>query len=194
MAQPLEPLRMLATLRSQGTTFVLVGGLAAAARGGPIETDDVDIAIPRDEENYRRVASALRQLAAIPIGPDAPDRSSYLTNWGGLDLIELGDEFGGLYDRANEEDLGHGVSCRVASPDDLIALTKLSGDLAAVVNLVSLHEEGALRVSTRASTHEDEFGPTSVLRGPRWFTKMWSAFEDVDEFLVRKVYGEHASR
>ncbi len=195
MAQPLEPLRMLAILRSNGATFVLVGGMANAVRGGPLETDDVDICIPHDEENYRPVALALRQMAAMPIGSDAADRSSYDTSWGEIDVIELGTEFRGLYERATDEDLGNGVRCRVAAPEDMIALTRLSGDLASVVNLVSLHDEPvdaevAPSRFRRARTHEDEFGPTEEPRGPKWFSKMWGAFEDVDDFLSRKVYGD----
>ena len=198
MSQPLEPLRMLATLRSNGATFVLVGGLAAAVRGGPIDTDDVDIAIPRDHENYRRLALALRQMAAVPIGEDAADRSSYATSWGALDVIEFGDEFDAFHARATDEDLGNGVRCRVASPEDMIQLTRLSGDLAAVVNLVSLQEvaraeepEAPLSPARASYVHEDEFGPTREERGgPRWFSKMWSTFEDIDGFMSRVVYGD----
>jgi len=201
MSQPLEPLRMLATLRSNGATFVLVGGLANAVRGGPIDTDDVDIAIPRDDENYRRLAHALRQMAAIPIGEDAANRSSYETSWGSLDLIELGDEFDALHGRATEEDLGNGVRCRVASPEDMIQLTRLSGDLATVVSLVSLQEAVVIEESAAptgspraASVDEDEYGPTHEDRGPRWLNKMMSTFEDIDGFMSRVVYGDENAR
>ena len=202
MTQPLEPLRMLASLRSHGVRFVLVGGLANAVRGGPIDTDDVDICIPRDEQNYRCVALALRQIAAVPVGEDAPDRSSYLTSWGALDVIELGDEFEAFYGRASDEDLGNGVWCRVASPEDMIQLTRLSGDLASVVNLISLQETPAAQAPAPATfssaqqvrtamVHEDEFGPTREERnGPRWLNKMMSTFEDIDGFMTRVVYGD----
>jgi hypothetical protein len=198
MTQPLEPLRMLATLRSNGADFVLVGGLAGAVRGGPIDTDDVDICIPRDDDNYRRLALALRQMAAVPIGEDAADRSSYATSWGPIDMIELGEEFDSFYARATDEDLGNGVRCRVASADDMIHLKRLSGDLATVVNLVSLQEQArtdgpdAPVSPARVSyVHEDEFGPMRDERGgPRWLSKMMSRFEDIDDFMSRVVYGD----
>src|SRR5262245_61092350 len=140
MADDFDPLRVLASLRSHGARYVLVGGLAAAVRGGPIETDDVDICIPRDDENYGSLALALRQLAAVPVGEDAAARSSYLTSCGPLDVIELGEEFDAFFERATAEDLGNGVTCRVASTEDLIQLKRMSGDLATVVNLVSLQQ------------------------------------------------------
>jgi hypothetical protein len=201
MTQPLEPLRMLATLRSNGVTYVLVGGLAAAVHGGPIETDDVDICIPRDDDNYRSIARALRQMAAEPFGDDAADRSSYLTSWGPLDVFELGDEFDAFFERATEEDLGNGVRSRVAATDDLIHLKRLSGDLATVVNLVSLQEpaqvvpvEEVEPVTRGPRVHEDEFGPTREQHGPKWFNKMWTTFEDIDGFMSRVVYGEDSAR
>jgi hypothetical protein len=197
MTQPLEPLRMLATLRAHGVNFVLVGGLANAVRGGPIETDDVDVCIPRDDQNYRCMALALRQMAAIPVGEDAADRSSYETSWGALDVIELGEEFDGFSARATEEDLGNGVRCRVASPDDMIQLKRLSGDLATVVTLMSLQEQAAAEPATVEAAqvrtsyeHEDEFGPTREQRGPGWLNKMMHTFEDIDGFMSRVVYGE----
>jgi hypothetical protein len=197
MTQPLEPLRMLATLRSHGVSFVLVGGLANAVRGGPIDTDDVDICIPSDDQNYRCVALALRQMAAIPVGEDAADRSSYETSWGALDVIELGEEFDAFHERATDEDLGNGVRCRVASADDMIQLKRLSGDLASVVTLVSLQETAAEVASAETVSpervsyeHEDEFGPTREHRGAGWLNKMMSTFEDIDGFMSRVVYGE----
>jgi hypothetical protein len=200
MSEPLEPLRMLATLRSHGASFVLVGGLATAVHGGPIDTDDVDIAIPHDEQNYRCLALALRQMAAIPVGEDAADRSSYETSWGPLDVIELGQEFGAFYERATDEDLGNGVHCRVASPEDMINLKRLSGDLATVVSLVSLQEPAESTeevpdtvVARSVRVHEDEFGPTRDDSGPRWLNKMLHTFEDIDGFMTRVVYGDDAN-
>jgi hypothetical protein len=211
MSDDFDPLRVLASLRSHGARYVLVGGLAAAVRGGPIETDDVDICIPREDENYGRLALALRQLAAVPVGEDAAARSAYLTSCGPLDVIELGEEFDAFYERATVEDLGNGVTCRVASTEDLIQLKRLSGDLATVVNLVSLQqapaveaepeEESVAAVSTsprspreREHEHEDEFGPTrEEHRGPRWLNKMMGTFEDIDGFMTRVVYGDENS-
>ena len=119
MTQPLEPLRMLSTLRAHGVDFVLVGETAMAARGGPIDFEAVEICIPEDAQNLRRVRLALQTLGAIPVGPDAADRSSYDTTAGGLDVIELRQGFADLTARASDEDLGSGLVARVASMADL---------------------------------------------------------------------------
>ena len=91
MTQPFEPLRMLAGLRAHGVEYVLVGGLASAAHGSRITMDDVDIAIPpNDDLNLENLGLALRQLGAEPVGELAAHRSSYDTTAGRLDIIELG--------------------------------------------------------------------------------------------------------
>src|SRR5580765_7220763 len=100
MEDEFDPLRMLAGLRSHGVTYVLVGGLASAARGSTITLDDVDIVIPpADEENLGNLGLALAQLGAEPIGEDDAHRSSYLTAVGQLDVIELGEAYDGLAER-----------------------------------------------------------------------------------------------
>ena len=186
MTQPLEPLRMLSTLRSHGVSFVLVGETAMAARGGPIDIETVEICIPEDPQNLRRTCLALQHLGAIPVGPDAADRSSYETVAGGLDVIELGDEFAELAGRGSDEDLGNGLVARVASMADLTEMARTSGDLATVVNLAALDADEPVVIG-----HEDEFGPTREPRsGPRWLDRMWSTFEGVDDFLTRSLYGD----
>jgi len=180
MAHPIEPLRMLATLRSHGVSFVLVGGVASAAHGGPIAIDDVDICIPQDRDNLRKVSLALQQLGAQPIGEDEAHRSSYLTNAGRLDVIEMGTSFAGLYERGCDEDLG-GVVARVASMADLMELNRRSGDLANAAHLAAL--------VGNAEEDIDEFGPALDERDwPGWLQRLWTAFENVDAFLTRKIY------
>ncbi len=209
MTQPLEPLRMLSTLRAHGVIFVLVGDTAMAARGGPIEFEAVEICIPEDQQNLRRVCLSLQTLGAIPVGPDAADRSSYDTTAGGLDVIELRTGFAELAARASEEDLGGGVVATVASTADLTDMAKSSGDLAGAVTLIAL--EAAVEeprviadgsdveyrpIARRAAEHEDEFGPTREVRsGPRWVDRLLIRLEGVDDFLTRTVYrDEHELR
>ncbi len=50
---------ILTALDAAGVEFVIVGGLALVARGGPRATVDVDLAYRRDEENFKRLATAL---------------------------------------------------------------------------------------------------------------------------------------
>jgi len=192
MTQPLEPLRMLSTLRSHGVAFVLVGETAMAARGGPIDIEAVEICIPEDQQNLRRVCLALQHLGAIPVGPDFADRSSYETVDGALDVIELRDGFAELFARSSDEDLGNGLVARVASMGDLAEMARDAGDLAGVVTLAALEADDVQIVME----HEDEFGPTREARsGPRWVDRLLVRLEGVDDFLTRTVYrDEHQMR
>jgi hypothetical protein len=99
--------------------------LASAARGSTITLDDVDIVIPpADDENLGNLGLALAHLGAEPIGADDAHRSSYVTAAGQLDVIELGEAYDGLAERATNEDLGNGVVARVASTADLMELKR----------------------------------------------------------------------
>jgi hypothetical protein len=185
-----DPLRLLAGLRSHGVTYVLVGGLASAARGSTITLDDVDIVIPpADEENLGNLGLALAHLGAEPIGADAEHRSSYLTAAGQLDVIELGEAYDGLSDRATTEDLGNGVVARVASTADLMELKRASGDLMGAAHLAALAHVDEGDEMGEAEHDADAPEPT----GPKWFQKMWTAFEDVDTYLSKVVYGDDRS-
>src|ERR1041385_2931586 len=116
MTQPFEPLRMLASLRSHGVQYVLVGGLASAVHGSRIEMDDVDIAIPPgDDVNLASLGLALSQLGAEPVGDLDAHRSSYETSAGRLDIIEMGEVYTALREHGSDEDLGNGIVARVAS-------------------------------------------------------------------------------
>jgi hypothetical protein len=182
-----DPLRLLAGLRSHGVTYVLVGGLASAARGSTITLDDVDIVIPpADEENLGNLGLALAQLGAEPIGEDAAHRSSYLTAAGQLDVIELGEAYDGLSDRATNEDLGNGVVARVASTADLMELKRASGDLMGAAHLAAFADVDEDPEHGEAEHDADAPEPA----GPKWFQKMWTAFEDVDTYLNKVVYGD----
>lgn len=52
------------TLVEHRVRFVLFGGFAAALRGSPVITGDVDICYARDAENLRALARALGRLRA----------------------------------------------------------------------------------------------------------------------------------
>jgi len=68
-----DPVAILRALVAGGVEFVLVGGLAAAVRGSPTVTYDVDIAPRQTEENLARLAAVLQALGAVRFtDPDAP--------------------------------------------------------------------------------------------------------------------------
>lgn len=190
MTQPSDPLRMLAALRAHGVTYVVVGGVARAALGGPLEIDDVDVCISSDLENLDRMGRALLQLGAEAAGAPEDHRSSYDTGAGRLDVIEPGEGFQDLYDRATLVNLGNGVVARIASPEDQAELKRMSGDLVGAVRLSSSAEIGEA-----AAVHgdEDEFGPLER-DWPRWASRVWTAFESIDAFLTRAFFGDARSR
>jgi hypothetical protein len=140
LAQGFEPLRILACLRSHGVSYVLVGGLGAAVRGGPVDTDDVDVILPDDPQNLPRLALSLQQLGAQLDAPAAAseDRVSFETSYGRLDCLELPSEFASLDANAAEMDVGNGVTARVASLEDLARLKRTSPDLEGAVRLHAL--------------------------------------------------------
>jgi hypothetical protein len=137
-----DPLGGLRALVVRGVRFVLIGGYAAALRGSPMMTGDVDICYTRDPENLERLSGALRDLGArlrgapsdVPFRLDADalrqgDHFTFSTDVGPIDCIgtPAGTEgFGDLDAAATDEDLG-GLVVRVASVDDLIRMKRAAG-------------------------------------------------------------------
>jgi hypothetical protein len=137
-------------------SYVLVGGLGAAVRGGPVETDDVDIVLPNDPQNLPRLALTLQQLGARLDAPASAteDRVSYDTSYGRLDCMELPSEFAALDASAEEMEVGNGVTARVASLEDLARLKRRSPDLEGAVRLHAL-------VATAPMAREDAMSPST---------------------------------
>jgi hypothetical protein len=154
-----DPLRALRTLVDHDVRFVLIGGYAAALRGSPMITGDLDICYARDEENLRALADALRRLEArlrgveedVPFRLDAEtleagDHFTFSTTAGAVDCLGTpsGTEgFADLDASATDEDLD-GLVVRVASLDDLIRMKRAAGrpqDLIAVEWLSALRDE-----------------------------------------------------
>jgi len=154
-----DPLAVLRTLVDQGVRFVLIGGYAAAVRGSPVITGDVDICHARDNENLKRLAAALAELRTtlrgapsnVPFRLDvgslkAGDHFTFTTSAGPLDCLGTPagtDGFADLDASATDEDLD-GIVVRVASVDDLIRMKRAVGrpqDLIAVEWLAALRDE-----------------------------------------------------
>jgi hypothetical protein len=154
-----DPLAVLRTLVEHDVRFVLIGGFAAAIRGSPVITGDVDVCYARDDENLQRLAAALAELGAtlrgapsdVPFRPDAQtlkagDHFTFATASGPLDCLGTPagtDGFADLDASATAENLD-GLVVRVASVDDLIRMKRAAGrpqDLIAVEWLAALRDE-----------------------------------------------------
>jgi hypothetical protein len=189
MPEDFDPIRILAGLQSHGVSYVLVGGLGAAAHGSPVETDDVDICVSDDDENLGRLSLALGQLGGLP-APEAAyeHRVSFSTPAGRLDVLESPGEFEALSENAIEIDAGHGVLIRVAALDDLARLKRSSGDLSAAVRLSALAGEG---METRQQA-ERPLDPDPPPKGP--IERILRRLEDVDTYLTEVNKGERPIR
>jgi hypothetical protein len=154
-----DPLAGLRALVEHGVRFVLIGGYAAALRGSPMMTGDLDVCPARDRENLDRLADALRGLRArlrgapvdVPFVLDrraleAGDHFTFVTDTGPMDCIgtPAGTEgFADLDASATDEDLD-GLVVRVASLDDLIRMKRAADrpqDRIAVEWLSALRDE-----------------------------------------------------
>lgn len=186
--QRFEPLRILAGLRAHGVSYVLVGGLGVAVRGGPLDTDDVDICVPDDPENIPRLALALQQLGAQidTSEPTADSRVSYRTRYGRLDCLELPSEFDSLMAHAEDVDVGNGVKTRVASLEDLTRMKRTSPDLEGAVRMQAL-------VTPNAMTRDELAGPLDADPEPNGrFERLMKRLADVDGFLTDVNTGKRA--
>ena len=173
-----DPIRIVASLEVHGVQYVLVGGLAAAAHGSPLDTDDVDILLPLDGDNLDRVGLVLLELGAEPMATPDDNRVSYRTTAGRLDMIELGSRYFEIDTRATSVDVGRGISARVASAEDLAELKRSAGDLAAAAHLSSLRddlfeEDPEVLAAQEAASSRRQVGK-----------KIWDALESVDTFLT----------
>jgi hypothetical protein len=183
-----DPLRILAGLRSHGVNYVLIGGLAAAAQGSPLDTDDVDVCLAPDDENLERFGLALMDLGADPM-PDergAADRVSFQTIAGRLDCLELGGRYSELSWNASEIDLGRGIKAPVANLKDLTELKRSAGDLRGAAHLTALMDgpEEPDQVETEEHLAEPK------REGHGWGAKLMTKLERVDTWLTDLNNGE----
>jgi hypothetical protein len=145
----LEPEALLAVLAAHEVEYIVVGGYAVAAHGFPRATQDVDICPRPSDQNLRRLAAALEELEAEPIGLDElgnefdlrPDLEGLklggnwvlITEHGRLDVMQhlkgLGEDGGGWTElrphAVQRSFLGH--QCFFCSYEDLLKM-KIAAD------------------------------------------------------------------
>ena len=139
--------RAAATLRDAGIPYLLGGGLAAWARGGPPTEHDVDFFV-REEDAER----ALAALEAAGMKPERPPEGWLLKAWAGETLIDLifrpagGPIDEGYFERSEVIEVA-AQAMPVASLADvlttkLLALNEQEPDLTSVLELArSLREQ-----------------------------------------------------
>jgi hypothetical protein len=145
----LEPESLLDALKAHEVDYLVIGGFAVAAHGFPRATKDIDICPEPSDANLGRLAAALGELEAEPIGLDefegefdaVPDLDGLKMggNWvlntkhGRLDVMQhlqgLGDGGGGwveLHLHAEKRTfLGHEVL--FCSYEDLLRMKTAAG-------------------------------------------------------------------
>jgi hypothetical protein len=148
-ARPLQLEPLLGSLAHHEVAFIVIGGYAVAAHGFVRATKDVDICPDPDPENLNRLAQALSDLEAEPIGleefagefdlePDleglkAGGNWTLSTRYGRLDVMQhiqgLGTDGGGWQELAARAVTRSflGYECLFCSYEDLIKMKRAAG-------------------------------------------------------------------
>jgi transcriptional regulator with XRE-family HTH domain len=140
---PAQPRELAATLDRHQVEYVLIGGVAANARGAPYISYDVDICFRRDRGNVERLAAALKELHATLRGapeglPDVidarflwnGDHFTFDTDYGDLDCMMTPSGIPGGYEELNRNattEIIQDLSVRVAGLEDLIRMKEAAG-------------------------------------------------------------------
>lgn len=166
LRRPLKPEALLTTIVEHDVEFIVVGGYAVAAHGYVRATKDIDICPEPSGDNRGKLAEALVDLQAEPIGVDEffgefdlrPDLEGLTaggnwvltTKYGRLDVMQylegLGSDGGGWAElrphAVSRRFLGH--DCLFCSYDDLLRMKQAAGrpqDLVDIQNLKAARSE-----------------------------------------------------
>jgi predicted nucleotidyltransferase len=150
---------LLAALREQRVSFVIIGGIAATLHGSARLTNDLDVAYERSAENIQRLGAALSSFEPYLRGapPGLPFRFDAATIRRGLnftlrttagDVDVLGEVTGvGTYEDVERESVEmefFGSTYKVINLNTLIRAKRAAGrakDLEVIAELEALQEE-----------------------------------------------------
>lgn len=151
-----NPVALLRALNEHKVEYIVIGGIAATARGSDSITGDLDICYRRTKPNIRRLITALQAIHAklVDFPEDLPfkldehtiwngDTFTFETDHGRFDCLANPSGTSGYKDltvNATQEDVG-GVSVHVCSLNDLIRMKEAAGrtkDRIALEQLYSL--------------------------------------------------------
>ena len=142
---PYRPDEILEILERHKVLYVVIGGLAAELRGSPYFTRDVDVTPARTQENFTRLAAALKELDAKLRIPDMDEPLvialdertfaqgttwTFVTKHGYLDIALLPDGTRGYDDlrrSATYEQITDSVTILVAALADVIRSKEAAG-------------------------------------------------------------------
>jgi predicted nucleotidyltransferase len=132
---------LLRSLHEGGVDFILVGGVAAALHGAPVDTLDVDVVHARNEANIGRLLAVLETVDAVSrVQPErrlrpaashlaGPGHLNLITCYGPLDVLgTIGKAlaYDDLLPNSHEIEIG-GMRVRVLDLDKLIAVKEELG-------------------------------------------------------------------
>lgn len=137
MPPEFAPERILAVLAAHQVRYIIIGGYAAALRGSPFATQDVDITPEATRENLAKLSDALRDLDArvraaeldgpLPFSHSADSLAgtrvwNLTTRYGDLDISTVPAGTEGYPDLSQEAtaEVIDGVATSVASLADVI--------------------------------------------------------------------------
>jgi hypothetical protein len=131
------PEKILAVLAAHEVRYVVIGGYAAALRGSPFATQDVDITPEATRDNLAKLSNALRELDAkiraaeldepLPFSHDADSLAdarvrNLATRYGDLDISTVPTGTDGYPDLSQDatDEVIDGVAIQLASLADVI--------------------------------------------------------------------------
>jgi len=142
---PYRPDEILEVLERHKVKYIVIGGLAAELRGSPYATRDVDVTPARTQENFKKLANALRELEAKlrvvdmaePMEITLDEKSfeqgttwTFVTKHGHIDIALLPDGTKGYEDlrrSATREKITENVTINVAALADVIRSKEAAG-------------------------------------------------------------------
>ena len=154
--------RAAGALRDDGITFVLGGGIASAAQGGPESDHDVDLLLrPQDADR------ALAVLDEAGFRPERPPEGWLYKAWAGDVFVDLifqtaeGDVTEDLFERATDMEV-YAVPMLVLAPEDLLvskllALDEMTLDYKPILEIARALREQVDWPSVRERTSESPF-------------------------------------